>query len=181
MPFPNAPDPATTAAMLLIAAYAGWHDWHSWRIPNRLLAGSAAAALMLALFWHDGIGLTAALAGAGLGLVLLLPFHAAGGVAAGDVKLLAVLGLFAGPSLLLHIAVTSFLLGGLWASAVLWLQTVPGQRVLAWLRTWRVIPDSGRLRKSDAPLLYAGSRGSIPYGAVVAVGTFIAVALNKLS
>ena len=113
------PSLTTTVSMIFTALCAAWYDWKSWRIPNRLLLPSAAAALIFACFAADGIGLKASLAGGLCGLGIFLPLYLVNGMGAGDVKLLATLGLYAGPLLTLDLALLSALTGGVWAIALL--------------------------------------------------------------
>ena len=102
------------AALLLTVMAAAWTDFHQWRIPNRLLAPSAAAALMLSAFAPGAQGLYLSLLGAAVGLLIFLPLYILKGMAAGDVKLMTVIGLYAGPQLTLDIALLTALIGGLW-------------------------------------------------------------------
>lgn len=73
-------------------------DLHSRRIPNLLVALMLAAGIALQALTAPSIGaaLWLGLGGAGVGLVVLLPFYALGGMGAGDVKLLAATGSFLG-------------------------------------------------------------------------------------
>jgi prepilin peptidase CpaA len=95
-----------------IASVAALIDLRSRRIPNWL----TLAAVLAGLAWHtlrDGpTGLSVALAGAALGLALLLPFYMVRGVGAGDVKLLAAIGALVGPQTLVSVAIYGALVGG---------------------------------------------------------------------
>lgn len=88
---------ATLLLPFLGAAVAS--DLLSRRVPNILVLLMLAfgVALHLATAPSAGSALTASLGGAGVGLVILLPFYAFGGMGAGDVKLLAATGSFLGP------------------------------------------------------------------------------------
>lgn len=106
-----------TASLGVILAFAALWDLRSRRIPNVLtLPGILLGVAFLA--WETGwagvwTGFAGALAGAGL---LFLPF-ALGGLGAGDVKLMAVVGAFGGPALAFRAFLGAALAGGL-ASAV---------------------------------------------------------------
>ncbi|MFM8466021.1 MAG: prepilin peptidase, partial [Oxalobacteraceae bacterium] len=82
------------AGLLLTVLWAAWVDLRQWRIPNRLLAPSAAAALMLSAFMPGGQGLAASLLGGLVGLMVFMPLYLLKGMAAGDVKLMGVVGLY---------------------------------------------------------------------------------------
>jgi Flp pilus assembly protein protease CpaA len=94
----------STAAVLITAWLSAASDWKHWRIPNQLLAASMAAALMFAMFLQDGLTLRDCLLGGITGLLILMPFYLMGGMGAGDVKLLGVLGMHLGWLATLHVA-----------------------------------------------------------------------------
>ncbi len=158
-----------SAALLLTAWMAAGYDWTSWRIPNSLLAGSAAAAVMLALFAPDTAGLWSCLLGGVTGLALLLPFYIAGGMGAGDVKLLAVIGMYAGWMNLIEIALLSALIGGGWSAFLLYARSPAG----GWMQSLQ------KSRDAYAPLMRADSRASIPYGVVIAIGTTLLITVMQ--
>jgi len=94
-------------ALGLTLGIAVFTDWREHKIYNKLLAPAFFTALLLHTF-HGGIsGLTNSLLGTATGFVLLLIPYLMGGMGAGDVKLLAVIGAFGGASFVL----TSLLYG----------------------------------------------------------------------
>jgi prepilin peptidase CpaA len=105
-------------AVLLIGACACMSDWQSRRIPNVLTFGAALAAF--AFFGGSrGInGLLGSLAGWALGCLLFLPWFLLRGMGAGDVKLLAALGAWVGPALVVWVALYAAVAGGLLAVCV---------------------------------------------------------------
>ncbi len=62
------------------------------RVPNWLTLPMIAAGWIYSGIWHGGEGLVWSLVGTGVGLALLLPAYAIGGMGAGDVKMLAAVG-----------------------------------------------------------------------------------------
>ncbi len=93
-------------------------DLRTRRIPNWLTLSLTACGLTLAALQVSGLSLIGALAGFGLGLVLMLPGHVVGATGAGDVKLFAAMGTVLGPS---GIAVAFFyttIVGGVLALVV---------------------------------------------------------------
>ena len=93
-------------------------DLRTRRIPNWLTLSLTACGLTLAALQVSGLSLFGALAGFGLGLVLMLPGHVVGATGAGDVKLFAAMGTVLGPS---GIAVAFFyttIVGGVLALVV---------------------------------------------------------------
>jgi prepilin peptidase CpaA len=77
-------------------------DLRSRRIPNGLTFGAAAAGLAYAAATGGWPAAGAGLAGCGLVLALWLPLYALGGMGAGDVKLMAAIGMWVGPLTALH-------------------------------------------------------------------------------
>jgi Flp pilus assembly protein protease CpaA len=119
------------------------------RVPNVLVL--TGMLLALALHWRLGGGgalLAQGLAGASVGLLLFLPLYAVGGMAAGDVKLLAMAGSFVGPWQALQVALLSAMAGGVLALVCLQ------------LARWR-----------------GGKADGMPYAVAIAAGTIASVAL----
>ena len=99
----------------LLAVVAGWMDWRTRRIPNWLTVPAlfmGITANSLAAGWG---GLRTALLGAGLGLVLLLPFVVIRSLGAGDWKLVGAVGSFIGPQALITVLAITILMAGLMA------------------------------------------------------------------
>ena len=171
------PSVATIVGMTCTALCAAWYDWKSWRIPNQLLMPSAAAALMFACFAPDSIGFQASLAGGLCGLCIFLPLYLLNGMGAGDVKLLATLGLYAGPLLTLDIALLSALTGGVWALTVLLARSHVGAGIGVTMQAVLGANLYQRVSLSFSPLQKRSKEGLMPYGVVVAIGMLIAIAL----
>jgi prepilin peptidase CpaA len=163
------------AALLLTVMAAAWADFHTWRIPNRLLAPSAAAALMLSAFDDGTQGLYLSLLGAAVGLLIFLPLYAIKGMAAGDVKLMTVIGLYAGPQLTLDIALLTALIGGLWV-VILFNREMS---IDNHNDTFGVCLRHRTLRRSNRSKKFVPKNKSllIPYGVVIAVGTIAALGI----
>jgi prepilin peptidase CpaA len=89
------------------------------RIPNWLTGSLCAAGLVLNAWSAGQTGLVMALAGGLLGLAILLPLYAIRAMGAGDVKLLAGLGMLIGPHMLVSVAVYGALVGGAMSAAIL--------------------------------------------------------------
>ena len=165
---------SSLVALTITVCIAAWTDWTSWRIPNWLVAGSAAAALMLAAFAPDGIGLQPCLSGAAVGFGVFLPLYLVKGMAAGDVKLMSVIGMYAGPWMAIDIALLTCLIGGAWALVAMALKKDPG--LLPWLALqWqaRQVRRSVPVPRGAQPAQAA--KQMIPYGVVIALGTFAAL------
>ena len=109
------PDLALIALLLLACAF----DLSKRRIPNRLLAIGLVGALVLHLMaGRPSVLLTGDLAGFGVGLLMFLPLYLLGGMAAGDVKLMATVGAFTGPALAFEISLATYVAGGILACLI---------------------------------------------------------------
>ena len=82
------------------------------RVPNPLTLAIAALGLVLAATHTTGIGIGGALAGLGVGLLLMLPSYVIGATGGGDVKLLAALGTLLGPSAIVYAFFYTAIAGG---------------------------------------------------------------------
>ncbi len=159
------------AALLATVFAAAWTDWRSWRIPNQLVITSSVAALMIAVFSFHGIGLVNALIGGFVGMALLLPLYLLRGMAAGDVKLAGAIGLYAGAVAIAQIILISALIAGIWSLAKVMARTEAIRYFGVWLRSVIKLPVATSVyeERMTEPLLRQSSRGTIPYGVVIAI------------
>jgi prepilin peptidase CpaA len=108
-------------------------DLTSSRIPNWLTFPAMGFALA-GHAWLNGIdGIFFSLAGLGTGLGLFLFIYLAGGIGAGDVKLMASIGAFVGVFGVLSCALMAILIGGLYAIGAMgyqWGVASAGQRLI---------------------------------------------------
>ena len=98
-----------------IALAASVFDLQSRRIPNTLTFGATAVGLVFAGVTGGISGIGAGLAGWLVAMALWLPIYALGGMGAGDVKLMAAVGMWIGPSGALHAALYAAIAGGVLA------------------------------------------------------------------
>jgi len=162
-------------SLLLLVSIAAVNDLMTRRIPNRLLlAGLAVAFVLCVLSVDPGDALMVALGGAVTGLVVFLPFYLVRGMAAGDVKMLAVVGAFSGAQETLQIAVLTWCAGGVMALLlVLW----RGRLLLAIGNVGRMLGGLMLPGGMAAAPANQASAGSMPYGVAIAIGT-VAVLLR---
>lgn len=159
-----------------LAVAAGVTDWRSRRIPNwltitGLLVGIAANAAV------GGVGgLKTSLLGAGLGLLLLLPFVFLRSLGAGDWKLAGALGAFVGPGVLLDLLMGSIFVAGIMALGLV----IYKRRLMETLR------NIGRMLRSMLTFHMPGAEVSldnpqslkVPYGVALALTTLLYAILN---
>ena len=100
---------------VFLAAWAGVMDWRYRRIPNWLTVPGLLAGIAINTVASGWSGAKASLLGAGLGLLILLPFVLIKALGAGDWKLVGAIGACLGPSPLLAVLVGSMLVAGVMA------------------------------------------------------------------
>lgn len=105
-------EPRMVALVALVVSAAVW-DVYARRIPNSLILLGGVSSLVLLAATHGWIGITEWLSGGALLLALFLVPYAYGILGAGDVKLMATIGSFLGPSLALWNGLICMLGGGL--------------------------------------------------------------------
>ena len=87
-------------------------DIRTRRIPNALTFSVALAGLLFHAVASGSTGAQFAASGWVVGLLLLLPYFALGGMGAGDVKLVAALGAWLGPTHAFWLAIYAGIAGG---------------------------------------------------------------------
>lgn len=168
---PPYPVPLCVSVWVLVAAST---DLVSRRIPNWLVGSGLLAALAVMIWLHGVVtGGAAWLAGAATGFAALLPFYLLRGMAAGDVKLMAMVGAWLGAGATCYVVLATFIVGGI--GAVL-LVAIRGHLVGLLLNVGAMTPTTQlQLRHAGTPMrsrrVRKASVGSIPYGVAIAAGT----------
>jgi prepilin peptidase CpaA len=156
-------------AVLLIGGAACVTDFRSRRIPNVLTIGASVAALVFGALSGGLVGAAWSTAGWAVGCALFLPWFVLGGMGAGDVKLLAALGAWAGPSSAVWIALYAGLAGGILALVVSLAKGYLGEslrNVWGLLMFWRI----AGVRPHPELTLGAGKGPRLPYAFPITVG-----------
>lgn len=165
----------------IIFSFALWHDIRSRRIPNQLIVLGSIAGFLLHLLLPPGSGLFStpvgslgiwfSLSGFAVGLLLLLPLYALRTLGAGDVKLMALVGAFIGPSAVVGAMLLTMLCGGVLALAV---AAWSGQLLQVFVNIQQMLHSLklGGWNKSgsplDAPVVVTGK---LAYAIAIACGT----------
>ena len=157
--------------LLVFVTAAAVSDLVRRKIPNRLVLAGIAVALMLHLWLSPQRLPLDWLAGMATGFFLFLPLYALRGMAAGDVKLIAMVGAFAGPWPVLQICFATFVLGGLMAVLMItwqgkWRACLGNLRQLL----WPMIARMAGIPLAPAALGSGASVGNMPYGLAIALG-----------
>jgi prepilin peptidase CpaA len=156
---------------VLLALLAGWTDWCSRRIPNWLTVPGLLIGLTVNTVAGGWLGLKMALLGAGLGLLVLLPFVLVRSLGAGDWKLAGALGALVGPGALLDLLMVSVFIAGVMALGL----------VIYKRRLRQTFRNIGRLLASMATFRMPGAEVSldnpqslkVPYGVALALATVL--------
>ena len=159
-------------ALLILLGFAAWLDLDQRRIPNAIVAAIGLLWPPYALY-DDPSAMPTSLATAAAVLALGMIVWRLRWLGGGDVKLIAVLVLWAGakdtPLLLATIALSGGVLALLWRSrlqfAAAWLSAAVGARFAATSPDPRAAGASGHGGAAGA-----GSAASLPYGVAVAAG-----------
>lgn len=143
------------------ASLAALIDIWSRRIPNWVTFGTLLGGVLINAWLHGSGGAVDALAGAGLGLAMLLPFYLMGTIGAGDVKLLAAVGSLIGPQALISVALYGALVGGAMSVVIL-------------LRHRLLARTLGDMLRGVVPR-HSGAKA--PYGVAIASGVYLSLML----
>ena len=161
-------------ALLALVTAAAVVDLARRRIPNVLLLTGWMVAIPLQLACgQPGAALLGALAGAVCGLLLFLPLYLLRGMAAGDVKMMATVGLFVGPYDAVQVAVITCCVGGVMALVIIVgkgrlrvaLANVGDLLRPLWMRALGLPAVAEPMRKPSV--------GGMPYGLAIAVATLL--------
>jgi len=150
-----------------LALWAGGMDWRYRRIPNWLTVPGLAVGIVVNTLLSGWPGAKASLLGAGLGLLVLLPFVLIRALGGGDFKLVSALGAFLGPGRLVDVLIVSMLVAGVMAGVLI----VYKGRVRQSLRNMgHMLGAFLRLRLPGAEVsLDNPESAKIPFGVAVAV------------
>ena len=156
------------AAFLLATVFT---DLAERKIPNRVVYPGFVLAILCQMVLPSGEGLWSSLQGMGLGLALFLPMYLLRAMGAGDVKLMAMVGAFVGPQLIIGATLATFVAGGAMAVMAtfrkhLFWQLIDNLKVM-FLGSMAKLA-SGQLPAPDQP---AASVGKLPYALAVTAGT----------
>lgn len=100
------------AVFLLLAVY---HDIRTLKIPNWISLGGALAGLAIVSIDTDISAILTSVAGWLTGLIMMLPFYILRTMGAGDVKLVAMIGIYIGPQSMLGAIFYILIAGGIFS------------------------------------------------------------------
>lgn len=148
-------------------------DWREHKIYNKLLVPAFFTALLLHTFQGGISGLTSSLLGSALGFALLLFPYLMGGMGAGDVKLLTVIGAFGGASFVITSFLYGAIIGGLISAFLLARRKALVNTLKHFLLFLLILQKSQHLSET----MNNARLEKFPYGIAIALGTLIALFL----
>jgi prepilin peptidase CpaA len=162
---------AVLGLAVVLALIAGYTDWRSRRIPNWLTVSGFLIGVLANVLADGKAGLITSLLGAGLGLLVLLPFVFLRSLGAGDWKLAGALGAFVGWQVLANLLIGSVFVAGVMALGL----------VIYKRRFKETLRNIGRLLASMLTLRMPGAEVSldnpqslkVPYGVALALTTLL--------
>lgn len=163
-------------ALVVLLSIVTYSDLKVHHISNKLTLGGAAFAIVVSLVTNSTDGLIYSLLGLAVGFAALIPLYAIGGMAAGDVKLMAMVGAFLGFKGAIFAACLSLIAGSLLGLLLL----INRKGLLSWIRrslmSLRLLLATGNPRLAyipPAPNEPAALR--FPYALAITIGTLAAV------
>lgn len=158
-------------ALGITLGIAVFTDWREQKIYNKMLVPAFCIALLLHTL-HGGIfGLMSSIMGASLGFILLLLPYLMGGMGAGDVKLLAVVGAFGGAWFVFTSFLYGAIIGGLISVILLARSKALGNTLKHYFLFLPILKNPQNLTESTNN----ASKEKFPYGIAIAFGTLIAI------
>ena len=167
--------PALALAFGLVAAVT---DIRSRRIPNWL----TIPALLLALMLHTALdgwrGLLGALAAGAIAGIIFLIFHLAGGMGAGDVKLIIALAAMEGLQHTSFLLIFTSLAGGVMALALAFAR---GQLLQTMVNVFSLAKHHGQQGLTPHPEMNVRNKNTLrlPYGIAIAAGCLLTLCVLR--
>ncbi len=164
--------------LTLLVVTAAAYDVRTRRVPNWLVGvGLVAALVAQGMTMGAGAGSLAWLGGAAVCMGLCFGLYALGGMGAGDVKLMGAIGAFMGPFGAFHVALVSFLAGGVLALVMVMLRKEARRSaagVSALLLSLPMLHASGsKAVHTEAQAPKHGGTIQLPYAVAFAAGTLL--------
>ncbi|MDK2883247.1 MAG: prepilin peptidase CpaA [Bacillota bacterium] len=163
--------------LVLVVAVCAYTDLKSKKIYNAVLFPAAAIGLVSSFYSGGLAGGFNGIKGMVLGIALLLVPFILGGMGAGDVKLLGVVGAFKGPDFVWSAFLYAAIIGGFISIAIMMRSKGFWARLKAAIYT--LLSFFGFMpRINYLDTIYTSSAQTFPYGVAIAAGTALAFFLR---
>jgi prepilin peptidase CpaA len=161
---------AILIALLLLSVY---YDLRFRKIPNTLLLSAFILSLIINIYSEGISGLLLSITGLLAGIALLIIPFSMGGIGAGDVKLLGIVGTLQGIHFVLYAFLSTALWGGVISILYLWYHKQL-THILKWIgdllkQILRTITSNGMIPVSLQPI--KPTKLSMPYAVPILLGT----------
>jgi prepilin peptidase CpaA len=168
-----------TATLLTFMLSCCVVDIRSRRIPNAISGPAVVIGAALNMFYFGSPGFVWSLSGVGVMIAMLLAPFALGGIGAGDVKMMAAVGAFAGPRFAILGLTLGLALGGVFMA----IHLIRLGRLAEKVAAMREMITSAAITRSTAPLRVAADNPgaiSLPYSVPLGLGTAAVVLVATL-
>lgn len=157
-----------STSVLIFLGIAVITDLRDHRISNILVLAGLISSAVIQSWLYGFSGMTVWLIGLAVGLVIFLPLYAFSGMAAGDVKLMAMVGSFLGPVAAFWAAALTLIVGSVLGVLVLLYKK---QLVRFIQRYWAMTS----LRTYIQPQADDAARQRFPYAIAILLGTLTSI------
>ncbi|MBN1512432.1 MAG: prepilin peptidase [Phycisphaerae bacterium] len=168
---------ATCAILVPGVLLASWIDYSQRRVPNWLNASLIVSGFVVQGVFHGGEGLLSGLFGLLLGFGVLIVPWMMHGMGAGDVKLMAAIGVWFGPWMTLIAFCVGAVIGGVIAVIMI---VSSGRMRCAWANLGTIVVKMTSRETMFGEFGSAKSFGStsqlLPYGVPLTIGSLIVLA-----
>jgi prepilin peptidase CpaA len=165
------PDKTYVILIFTILAVASLTDLLYKKIPNWLTYSSLICGIFFQILFRGFDGFSNSLQGIGIGFALTFIIYLAGGLGAGDVKLMAALGAFLGPKEIFITFIFSSFLSGVYAIILLAIHGFILNTIKRYFRMLKTLVLT--LQLIYIPPLSAEKRLGLRFGIMIAIGTLL--------
>jgi len=171
-------DPNIIICLLIVLSVAAITDIRSYKIPNFLTFSGMLCGILYHTVQNGLSGFLFSAGGVLVGMSLLIIFYLAGGMGAGDVKLLGSVGAFLGVKAVLMVGLYTAIIGGVYALLLIVLNPVESKSMVT--RTYislRTFVCRGEL--IAIPPGADEKKLSLCYGVAIALGAMVYIYLES--
>jgi prepilin peptidase CpaA len=170
-----------THAMLLVAIVAAIFDLRIGKIPNQLILASLLFGLAFTSIDSGTDGLLMSLAGFSAGFLVMLPGYLLRFTGAGDLKLLATLGIYGGPVTILSVVAIAVIIGAIFVLSKILLKAL---RRIIFLSSQQAMIVRALLMTGRFDLLFSGGgailKQRLPMAPFYALGCTLFILVQSL-